>query len=648
MVHGTTVATNAAIEHTGASTGLITTKGFKDLLELARQKRPDLYNLFVDKPDPLVPRHLRKEVKERLQYDGSILISLEMESVIQAIEDLKKEGVHSIAVCLLHSYVNPVHEQKIKEVIKSKFPEAYISVSHEVISEYREYERLTTTVLNAYLGPKVSQYMSNFKDRIKQLGIKQAPYINQSNGGVMSIEAARNNPVKTALSGPSAGVVGGAYVASLAGFQDIITFDMGGTSTDVCLIQKLTPQVSTEKTVADYPVRIPMIDVNAVGAGGGSIAWIDSGGALKVGPHSAGAEPGPVCYGKGGTEPTVTDANVVLGRLNQETILGGRMKVDLPSARKVLREKIADLINLNIIQAADSILKVVISNMVRAIRVISVERGYDPRDFTLVAFGGAGPLHATYVAKEIGIKKILIPENPGILCALGLLASDIKADYVQTHIMENCCKNLNSIKETFIQLEQEAVQWLSQQEVPPEKQILQRFIDMRYEGQNYELAVSAPASFDDEEALSLLAENFHIEHERAYGYRNEKAPIQLVNFRVSAIGIVSKAEVKKDEMESENAENAQVQERKVFFEKEGLIQTPIYARGLLRAGNKIMGPAVIEQMDSTVVIPPGYYGSIDFYRNIIIQEGGISNESKISYFIGSRYFSDSSYSHACC
>ena len=451
FAHGTTVATNALIQHTGARTGLITTEGFRDLLELGRQRRPDLYDLQVDKPVPLVPRELRLGVKERTTYDGRIESCLDPEAVAQASRKLKAQGVKSVAICFLYSYLNPSHEKLAREILKQEMPGVYVSSSHEVLPEFREYERLSTVVINAYLGPVMEEYIRKLEIHLKGLGIRAGAYITQSNGGIISLETARHHSVRTVLSGPSAGVVGATYVGTLAGFGNLITFDMGGTSTDVSLVEKGHVKVTGEMEVQGYPIRVPTLEVNTVGAGGGSVAWIDRGGHLKVGPQSMGAVPGPACYGLGNEEPTVTDANVMLQTLHPEYLLGGRMRIDAKAASDAI-ERTAKRLGMNLMDVAQGIISLVTSNMARAIRVVSVRKGYDPRDFTLVAFGGAGPLHAARLAKELSIPRVLVPEVPGILCALGLLVTDIRSDYTLTRILEANQAAMLEMKAIFSEL----------------------------------------------------------------------------------------------------------------------------------------------------------------------------------------------------
>ncbi|SFB23970.1 N-methylhydantoinase A [Lentibacillus halodurans] len=619
LAHGTTVGTNTAIERKGATTALITTKGFRDLLELGRQARPSIYNLFEDKPSPLIKREFRKEVTERLKYDGSIDKELNFEEAESIIKNLKTQNIESFVVCFLHSYTNPTHEKQIKKLINKHFPDIYVSLSSEVLPEYREFERFSTTTINGYLGPKISQYVSNLANRVKKLGIETLPYINQSNSGVMSIQTTKENPARTALSGPSAGVAGASHISKVAGFNDIITFDMGGTSTDVSLIQNGEPKITVGKKVAGFPLNLPMTDVHAVGAGGGSIAWVDNGGILKVGPHSAGATPGPAAYGGGGLEPTVTDANVILQRLNPNYILGGEMEVDYEAAKQAIQDKVANPLNISLSEAAKGIITIVHSNIIRALRVISVEQGFDPREFTLVAFGGAGSLHSAYVAKEVGIKHVLIPQNSGILSALGLLTSDLKMDFVKTRLLNAKEENLEKVMSEFETLSSDGINWLEKEEVASSKQKVEQKIDMRYLGQNYELSISLDCKLNTREDLDYILEKFHKAHEKNYGYSNPNEEVEFINYRVTAIGEVPKISLKKYRKDQTDPYKARIAQRNVFFDKEEkYITTNIYDRSLLMPNNKIEGPAIVEQMDSTIVIPPGVSAEIDEYLNIIL------------------------------
>jgi N-methylhydantoinase A len=605
VAHGTTVATNALLEGKGARTGLLTTRGFRDLLEIARQKRPHLYDLQADKPLPLVPRHLRHEVRERLAWNGATLEPLSLDDVRAALDALKAEDVEALAVCFLYSFVDGSHERRVAEEIRARFPGTFVSLSAEVSPEFREYERLSTTVINAYLGPLVSRYVERFRDEVARLGIRPAPYVNQSNGGIISVAAAAEQPVRTVLSGPSAGVMGAAWVSATAGVESIITFDMGGTSTDVARVEGGRPVIGAQRTIAGHPVRIPSLEIETVGAGGGSIAWVDSGGALRVGPQSAGAQPGPACYGRGGTAPTVTDANVVLGRLSSTQLLDGRMAKDL---------------GVSPLDAARGVLSVVQTNMLGAIRIVSVRKGYDPRAYTLVAFGGAGPLHAAALARDLGIQRVLVPPAPGILCALGLLVAPLRLDLVRTRVALLDALSPDELAKAFAELESQASAWLDQEGVAPEQRRLARAFDMRYVGQNFELTVMEPAGLRD---TAALRQAFLAEHERVYGYAAPDEPVQIVALRLTAFG--DRALPPMPELPAAataDPDAARDGARDVYFEEtRGFQATGIYRRERLRAGHRLVGPAIVEQMDSTTVILGGQEARVDPRGNLVILTG---------------------------
>ncbi len=622
LAHGTTVATNALIQHAGARTGLLTTQGFRDLLELGRQRRPDLYDLQVDKPTPLVPRDLRLEIPERTTCDGHVFRPLDSRAVLTAARALRARGVQAVAVCFLYSYLNPGHEQAVKEILCREIPDAYVSTSHEVLPEFREYERLSTVTINAYLGPVMAEYIQNLERQLAGLGISVGAYITQSNGGILSLPAARDHAVRTVLSGPSAGVVGAIHVGALAGFEDVITFDMGGTSTDVSLVEKGRLKVSGEMEVQGYPIRVPMVGVNTVGAGGGSVAWIDSGGHPKVGPRSVGAEPGPACYGLGNDEPTVTDANVVLGTLNPEYLLGGRMPIDAGAARRSVH-RLAERLGIDVTEMAQGIISLVTANMARAIRVVSVRKGYDPRDFTLVAFGGAGPLHAARLARELGIPRVLVPEAPGILCALGLLVTDIRSDYTLTRILAADEAALAEVNAIFRRLQAQADEWLSRERVEMPDRIYHRSVDMRYRGQNYELQVPVGSVEMVPGDIAGLVRSFHRLHERNYGYSAQDEPSQLVTFRLEALGRVPKATLKRSPGDGTDSRHALSGKREVFLEEmRGFVDCLVYRRDALGNGNIITGPAIVEQMDSTTLILPGQEAVVDPFRHLILHVFG--------------------------
>ncbi len=611
--HGTTVSTNALIEHQGARTGLITTSGFRDLLEIGRQKRPDLYDMQADKAAVLVSRDLRLEVNERLRHDGSIEVALDEPGVRAASRQLRETGVDAVAVCFLYSFVDPAHEAAAARILAEVFPTAFASISYAVAPEFREFERLSTTVVNAYLGPVMQTYIQRLSGRLSELGVQTAPHLTQSNGGVISFSQAAQLPVRTVLSGPSTGVVGAGQVGQQAGFSDLITFDMGGTSSDVALLSGGQCRLTSEAVVHGYPIKAPMLDIHTVGAGGGSIAFVDSGGLLKVGPRSAGADPGPVCYGRGGGQPTVTDANVVLGTLNPNYLLGGRMRLWPEAARQAIAA-LADPLGLSLMQAAQGVLSVVTANMARAIRVISVQRGYDPRDYTLVAFGGAGPLHAARLARELEIGRVLVPASPGILCAMGLLLTDLRTDFAVSRLTLLSDAAWPTVLDAFAELASRADGWFDAEDIAPEARRVVRTVDMRYAGQNYELAITHA-----DDAASLAAA-FAASHRRLYGFSADDELVQLVTFRVEASAMVPKARFAPQPLAGPDAGDALVGRRPVWLpEAGGTVDCPVYDRTLLQAGNRIDGPAIIEQMDATTLLLPGMTGQIEPYLNLIME-----------------------------
>jgi len=617
--HGTTVATNALIQGRGVATGLITTGGFRDLLEIGRQRRPHLYDLQCDKPPLLVPRDLRKEVPERLRHDGRIETPLDEPAVRRAVSELKAAGVEAVAIMFLYAYLDPRHEARVRDIVIEAFPDAFVTASHEVAPEFREFERLTTVVVNAYLGPIMARYIDRLGPRLDAAGLKGPRRITQSNGGVMSFAVARNQAVRTVLSGPATGVVGALKTAELAGLANIIAFDMGGTSTDVALIENGEPKLAAEMEVHGYPLKTPMLDIHTVGAGGGSIAYIDEGGHLKVGPRSAGSVPGPACYGRGNPEATVTDANVVLATLNQDHLLGGRMPIDASKSVAAVGE-LADRLGLDIPTTAQGIVSIVTANMTRAIRVISVQRGHDPRSYTLVAFGGAGPLHAARLARELDIPRVLVPRNPGILCALGLLLTDLKTNFAQTRQMRLDEPNLDHFTDVFTDLEQRAAEWFADEQIPPERRQLRRTIDMRYAGQNYELPIHMPEGLQSDALLAELMRRFEEAHRQMYGYIASEEPVQAVTFRVEAAGTVSRAEIRPAPPATASIDEARIATRDIWLPEAGGRQAcPVYDRERLGPGHRFEGPAVVEQMDATTVILPGQSATVDPYFNIVIE-----------------------------
>ncbi|MEV6620344.1 hydantoinase/oxoprolinase family protein [Amycolatopsis sp. NPDC051106] len=617
FAHGTTVGTNALLTGRGARTGLLTTAGFRDLLELGRGRRPSLYDLQADKPAPLVPRDLRLEAEERVRHDGRVERALDPEKIRALARQLRQQRVEAVAVCFLYSFVDPGHEQTAERILAEELPGVHVSVSSAVLPEFREYERLSTVVVNAYLGPVVARYLVRLRTRLAELGLRVTPHVTQSNGGVIPFETAERTPSRMVLSGPSTGVVGAAGIARAAGFPDIITFDVGGTSSDVSLVQDGVPKESTGTEIDGRPVRAPMLDIHTVGAGGGSIAWIDAGGALKVGPGSAGADPGPACYGRG-TEPTVTDANVVLRVLNPEYLLDGQMKIDADAARTAVAT-VAGPLGMDVLDAAQGIVRVITANMARAIRVISVQRGYDPRDYTLVPFGGAGPLHAVRLARELGMRTVLVPETPGAQCAAGLLMTDIRADFLRTRIM---APEEPGVAGVFAELETSATTWLAEENVPPERRRVERFVEMRYTGQNHELAVPVPDGVITADTVTQLTKRFTAEHERLYGYSAAEDAVQVVTFRVRAVGEVSRAELHRAPLGDADASAAVRATREVYLpESGGFTPCPVYDRSRLNPGHRIEGPAVVEQMDTTTLLLPGDVAVVDELRNLVVTVG---------------------------
>lgn len=621
FAHGTTVGTNALLTGQGAKTGLITTRGFRDLLELGRGRRPAMYDPQTDKPVPHVPRYLRKEVTERVRHTGQIDTPLDEEEVRSVVRELAAEGVESIAVCLLYSFLAPDHERRIGKIIAEELPDVYVSLSCEILPEFREYERLSTVVTNSYVGPVVSTYLSRLRAVLAEDGLVAVPHVTQSNGGVIPFHTAESMPVRLVLSGPSTGVVGAAQICTAAGFPDIITFDMGGTSSDISLVQEGKPKVTSGMELDGRPVRSPMLDIHTVGAGGGSLGWIDSGNHLRVGPQSAGAFPGPACYGNG-EGATVTDANVVLQILNPEYLLNGQMKIDREASVAAVR-RLADPLGLSVEEAALGILRVVTANMARAIRVVSVRRGYDPRDYALVPFGGAGPLHASRLADELGMRCIVVPEIPGAQSALGLLMTEIKTDFMRTRITQVSQEGAVLIDTALDDLTERAAEWFAEEGIAESERRTVRRLELRYRGQNFELAIEVAEDHRFErDGVDVVLKAFHAEHERVYGYCDEEAPVEAVTFRLEASGDAPHVDVRSYEGQSGTVEDARIATRmSCFSPDEGYRETPVYSRAKLHPGHTIVGPAIVEQMDTTTVLLPNDRLAVDAYRNLVIEIG---------------------------
>jgi N-methylhydantoinase A len=615
--HGTTVATNIVIERSGARTGLITTRGFRDVLELGRQSRPSIYDYRVQKPPVLVPRDRRVEVTERVGPDGSVLVPLDEASLRAAAEAMREAKVESVAICFLHAYRTPEHEERAREVVAALLPDAFISVSSRILPEFREFERMSTTVVNAFVGPRMGRYLEALRGRVRAIGIPSEPYTIHSNGGLMSVAAVRDCPVRTCVSGPAAGVVGAAAIGVAAGLPNLVTFDVGGTSTDVSLVDDGRPLYTSARLVAGYPVKTPMIDIHVIGAGGGSIARLDDAGGLKVGPLSAGADPGPVAYGRGGTEPTITDANLVMGRLEAGTLLGGRMTLDPEAARAVIAERIARPLRLSVEDAAHGIIQIANAGMSRAIRSVSVEKGFDIARFALAAFGGAGPLHAAEVAVECAIPRVLVPREPGTLCARGMLLTDLSADHVRSHFADAGAVSWRAILDLFAAMEAEGEAWLVREGVAPADRLFRRGLDARYRGQNFEVKVACDGLGPDD--LAVLGERFHAAHVQEYGYAIPDRAIEFVSARVQAVGRVPKAPHARI-TGGASLESARIGRRAVYLDPaRGWASSDVFDRDTLPIGVPIAGPAVINDMSATTLLLPGQTATIDPFGNIIIE-----------------------------
>jgi N-methylhydantoinase A len=616
LVHGSTVATNAVLEQKGVVTGLITTAGFRDVLEIGRQTRPKLYDLRVQRIPPLVPRARRMEVIERLDEKGAVLVPLDETSLQAALEALHKANVEAVAISLLFSFTNPEHERHVAEAVRANG--LYVSASYEILPEFREFERTSTVVLNAYVGPLIDRYLAHLEEDLPSSTVLR---IMQSNGGSISSATARHEAARTLLSGPAAGTVGAAFVARNAGIEQIIALDIGGTSTDVSLVNGAITE-TTDGKIGGYPTRLPMIDIHTVGAGGGSVAWFDLGGALRVGPVSAGASPGPAAYGQGGSEATVTDAHVVLGRLRPEAFLGGSMQLNTAHAREAVA-RIARSLNTSLEEAALGIIRICNANMEAAIRVISVERGLDPRSFTLVAFGGAGPLHACELASALRIPRVLVPTTPGVLSALGMLVADTLKDYVRT-VMIPIEGSQEILSTTLAGLEEQGRADLSREGISTDQQVIERYLDLRYVGQSYELTIPF------EEESGQAAQQFHLAHERRFGYNDPNERIQVVNVRLKARGSVDLPVLERltpdPQIEVKPVATGQV----VFASSDGpaTYEVPVYDRASLLPGTTLSHPAIITQYDTTTVVPPAWSVSVDVFGNLLIENGRTSNEAE--------------------
>ena len=619
IFHGTTIATNAILENKGSRVGVLVPEGFKYVLEIGRHGTPRLVNpnSWIKPERPVRPRDI-EEIPERVSSDGEILIPLDETAVRRAARRFRDEGILSIAVSFLHSYANRDHESRARELILEEFPNAQVSLSSEVLAVFREYERTITTVLNAYVMPRVSTYLGNLEQALEGEKVDSTVSIMKSNGGIVGSSVAVRQPVHTALSGPAAGVMATLQIAESTGVLNCISFDMGGTSTDVSLIKERHPTTNLGGNLGDWPIQLPMLDIVTIGCGGGSIAAVSASGGLSVGPASAGAVPGPVCYGKGGEAPTVTDANLVLGRINTQ-IAGGILSLDGRAAAEAIQQNIASPLGLDQNAAANGILKIANNTMVGAIRNISVERGHDPKDFALVAYGGAGPMHAIDVAALLGINRVVVPLNPGIASAFGLLAAEFKNDYARTFLQQAPGYDLDGIELVYSELEAEGRAWLNEEGVPRRVHAMSRSADLRYAHQGSEVTVPLSGKQATGESMDALIQEFHAQHQQLYGLSLDQ-PVEIVTLRVTVSGDVGSVALPRWDGVSYSAEKAILDRRQVYFDQgNGFVPCNIYSRDQLSLGASISGPAILEGMDSTVVINPGWTSLVDDCGNCIIR-----------------------------
>lgn len=619
ITHGMTLATNAVLEGKGVAVGLLTTEGYRDVLELRRGNRTVLYNMRFRPPAPLVPRHRVHEIDERLRADGTILQPLDVDTVRQASEKLADQGVGAVAICFLHAYVNDAHERAAAEIVRDCLPGVFVSTSASVLPEFREYERFSTTVLNAYVGPLIDGYLQHLETALHERGYAADLSIVNSSGGTMSTAHARRFPVHSVLSGPAAGVAAAAYLGRVAGYPNIITYDMGGTSTDVCLIEEGQPTMTAERDIAGYPNKTLQIDINTIGAGGGSIAWIGEGQTLNVGPQSAGAVPGPVCYDQGGMDITVTDANVVLNRVNCDAPLGGEIQLQRDRADAALADMAGRFPSMSPHRLAEGLIQLAVTKMTGAIKEISIVRGRDPRDFVLFAFGGAGPMHATQVATELGMRTIVIPPVPGNFSALGMLVSDIRRDYVRTQVVRLDDANLSDITDVFAGLEAEGTADMAREGMAPSQIQHQRVLGMRYVGQSFELNVPWQAF----ERVDEIAEVFYAIHQERYHHSFRK-PCEIVNFRLSTFGVVPKPTLSGPPSTHNGLDDALLERRPVYFNAE-VHDTPVYQRECLPRLQPFAGPAIVEESGALTVITPDYTAHVDAHGNLVLE--GLSTAS---------------------
>jgi N-methylhydantoinase A len=626
LAHGTTVIINALTERTGALTALITTRGFRDVLEIQKANRPDLYNLLYEKPEPFVPRRLRLEVTERVTYKGEVLVPLEENEVRGAVTEAQRHGAQAIAICFLHSYANQAHEARAAQIVREAWPEAAVTASHELTNEWREYDRTSTAVLDAYVKPVAAQYLSRLAERLGQAGIDHdARYAMRSNGGISRFEVVAQTPINLVESGPVGGVIGAAAIGRLIGEENLITLDIGGTTAKASLVEgaelRLAGDYHIERTpvFAGYPVKVPVVDIVEIGAGGGSIAWIDAAGSLKVGPQSAGADPGPASYGRGGTRPTLTDANVIARRINPDYFLGGRIALDVERAREATAP-IADALGVSVEEAALGVIRIANANMIHLLKLVSVRRGRDPREFAIVAFGGGGSMHASALARELHVPRVIVPPAPGHFSAWGMLASDLRHDEVQTRFARAEQTESAEIDAVWRELERRLEGTFRDEGLEPDRVNFARSADMRYAGQEHTVNVPIP---DGVPTIDEIVRRFHDLHEQLYTFRLG-SPIEFVNFRVAGFGAVRTPELARLQANGD-VSSAVKGMRDVDFDELGRRQSTIYERSLLGAGAELSGPAVVEEPAASTVVFPGQRLRVDEYGSLLIDVDGESH-----------------------
>ena len=620
IVLGTTVVTNTMLEYNGAKTALITTKGFRDIIELRRGYRESLFDLSLPPPPPLVPRRWRKGVTERVDSYGVIDTPLDEGEVREAVRVLRDDGVESIAVQLLFSFLNPVHERRIREIIAEEHPDCFVCLSSEVLPQIREFERVSTTVVNAYTSPKLRNYLYRLKSRLVSEGFSGALHVIQSNGGVMDLEFSAEHGVEAVLSGPSGGVVAALRLGEQSGYRNLITADMGGTSYDVCLVHDGRPEVGVDQWISRYRIAVPLLDIHTIGAGGGSIGWVDSGRALRVGPESAGAYPGPACYGRGGERPTVTDANLVLGYMDPERFLGGKMSLDRSAAERALDKHVAGPLGISVEEAAVGIARISNNAMSNALRNVSVSRGRDPRDYALMAFGGAGAISAGMQAVDLGIKTILVPRSASVLSALGGLLSDFKVSKIQSFVTSSESVGLDRLNEVFERMHAEAERQLARAGTQGDV-ILNRYLDIHYAGQVQEVIVPLRTRTRRITAVNLARtlRDFHEQHETLYAFKRPDQPVEIVSLRLELIAKRERIELPSEPFAGESAEHAMVAQRNIYIDRQGFIESPIYEGPALQPGNLITGPAGTHEPDTTIVVYDSQEAMLDQHGMYVIE-----------------------------